>query len=129
MKNDHVALRVSNMDASIAFYTRSLGLRLLSRSTNPAEREEYAFLELEGGNLELIQRLADEPYVKPSLLPPYCPHLALATEDMTSTVASIQAANIPILKGPLEIAGEETWIYITDPDDNVIEFIQWLRPH
>ena len=129
MKNDHVALRVSDMDASIAFYSQALGLRLLSRSTNPAEREEYAFLELEGGNLELIQRLSDEPFVRPVIEPPFCPHLALATDDMAETVARIRAAGIPIVRGPLEIAGEETWIYVSDPDHNVIEFIQWLKPH
>ena len=128
MRNDHTALQVSDMDRALDFYTRVLGLRLISREANPAEREEYAFLALEGGNLELIQHQADEPFVRPSPRPPYCPHLALATEDMRSTVATLQAAHIPILKGPLEIAGEETWVYFADPDNNVLEFIQWLRP-
>jgi lactoylglutathione lyase len=128
MKNDHVAFRVSNMEKALAFYTQALGLHLLSRSTNAAEREEYAFLELEGGNLELIQRLAEEPFLKPTIRPPYCPHFAIVTDDMAKTTAMIKAAQIPIVKGPLEIAGEETWIYISDPDNNVIEFIQWLKP-
>ncbi len=25
------------------------------------------------------------------------------------------------------IEGEETWVYLTDPDQNVLEFIQWLN--
>jgi catechol 2,3-dioxygenase-like lactoylglutathione lyase family enzyme len=130
MKNEHTAFQVSNMDEALPFYTEKLGLRLISRSTNADEREDYAFLELEGGNLELIQRLADEPFVKPTIRPPYCPHFAMVTDDMAKTVAMIKAARIPIVKGPLEIAGEETWIYVSDPDNNVIEFIQWLKkPH
>jgi lactoylglutathione lyase len=127
MKNDHMAFRVSNMDESLRFYAQTLGLQLISRNINPEEKEDYAILELEGGNLELIQRLADEPYPKPSIRPPYCPHLALATDDMAGTLEMIQTAHIPIVKGPLEIAGHETWIYISDPDHNVIEFIQWFE--
>ena len=127
MKNEHTAFQVSNMDESLAFYTQKLGLRLISRETNPAEQEDYAFLELEGGNLELIQRLADEPFAKPVIRPPYCPHFAMVTDDMARTVAMIKAAGIPIVKGPLEIAGVERWIYVSDPDNNVIEFLQWLR--
>lgn len=127
MKNDHMAYQVSNMDRSLAFYTQKLGLRLLSRNVNAEEQEEYALLELDGGNLELIQRLTDEPFVPPAILPPYCPHLALSTDDMARTVATIQAAQIPIVKGPLEVAGHETWVYVRDPDNNVIEFIQWYR--
>jgi lactoylglutathione lyase len=127
MKNEHTAFQVSKIDESVAFYTQKLGLRLISRETNPAEQEDYAFLELEGGNLELIQRLADEAFVKPSLRPPYCPHFAMATDDMARTVAMIKAAGIPIVKGPLEIAGVETWIYVSDPDNNVLEFIQWWK--
>ncbi len=127
MKNEHTAFQVSNMDESLAFYTQKLGLQLISRETNPAEQEDYAFLELEGGNLELIQRLADEPFAKPVIRPPYCPHFAMVTDDMARTVAMIKAAGIPIVKGPLEIAGVETWIYVSDPDNNVIEFLQWFR--
>ena len=28
--------------------------------------------------------------------------------------------------GPLEISGRVKWVYVSDPDNNVIEFIQWL---
>jgi lactoylglutathione lyase len=127
MKNEHTAFQVSNMDESLAFYTQKLGLRLISREINPEEQEEYAFLELEGGDLELIQRVTDAPFVRPSLRPPYCPHFAMATDDMARTVAMIKAAGIPIVKGPLAIAGVETWIYVSDPDNNVLEFIQWYK--
>ena len=50
IKNDHMAFQVSNMDASIRFYTEALGLKLLFRHVNEEVREDYAFLELDGGN-------------------------------------------------------------------------------
>ena len=127
MKNDHVAFEVSDMDQSIRFYTQVLGLRLLFRKVNQEEQEDYAFLELTGGNLELLQRLGGEPFTKPTIKHPYCPHLALTSEDMIQTLKMIEEHHIPIVKGPLEIAGEERWIYISDPDNNVIEYIQWLK--
>jgi lactoylglutathione lyase len=127
MKNDHMAFEVSNMDKSLVFYTQTLGLQLLFRNINAEEQEDYAFLELEGGNLELIQRLEGEPLIKPELRPPYCPHLALTTEDMTQTLMRIEENHIRVVKGPLEIKGAERWIYISDPDHNVIEYIQWLK--
>jgi lactoylglutathione lyase len=34
---------------------------------------------------------------------------------------------VPILRGPLEIPGEETWVYFADPDNNVLEYIQWYQ--
>jgi lactoylglutathione lyase len=127
MKSDHMAFQVSNMDLSIHFYTQVLGLKLLFRKVNEEEQEEYAFLELTGGNLELLQRLGGEPFAKPVIKPPYCPHLALVSEDMDRTIKMIEKHHIPIVKGPLEIPGAEKWIYISDPDHNVIEFIQWVK--
>jgi lactoylglutathione lyase len=127
MKNDHMAFEVSNMDQSLLFYTQVLGLRLLSRKVSTEEQEDYAFLELTGGNLELLQRLGGEPFAKPTIKPPYCPHLALTSQDMTQTLKLIEEHHIPVIKGPLENAGAEKWIYISDPDNNVIEFIQWMK--
>jgi lactoylglutathione lyase len=127
-KNDHTAFRVSALDAAIGFYTERLGLRLLFRSVNQDQQEAYALLELEGGNLELIQTL-DAAFVAPKIEPPYCPHLALGTDDLSKVVDAIRAKGIKVVKGPLEIPGEEKWIYISDPDNNVIEYIEWGSGH
>jgi len=125
-KNDHIAFAVSDMEASVRFYTEKLGLQLLSRSVDEEEKEEFAFLALEGGSLELIQWLDGGNFQKPSIEPPYCPHLALATEDMAQTLMMIQEKQLPVVRGPLEIKGMVRWIYISDPDNNIIEYIQWL---
>lgn len=123
-KNDHIAFQVSDLDASIEFYSEALGLRLLFRDENIAEQEEYAFFELQGGNLELILKLG-VPFVKRPLITPYCPHLAISTEDMNQVLDMIAQHHIQVVKGPLEVPGEEKWIYIADPDNNVIEYIEW----
>ncbi|MCI0521878.1 MAG: VOC family protein [Chloroflexi bacterium] len=123
---DHVAFQVGDMDAAIAFYVEKLGFSLLSRNVNAAEQEEYSFLTLGDVRLELLRHTGEE-YTRPQLKAPYCPHLALETDDMPGVLARLQAAGVSLLRGPLEIPGEETWVYFADPDHNVLEYIQWYK--
>lgn len=125
LRLDHVALPVSDMDAALQFYGEQLGLKFMFREVDPVEQEDFAYFELEGGNLELLKSLA-HPFEKPDIKPPYCPHLALATDDMKATLHMIQTQGLRLIKGPLKIEGKVTWLYIADADNNVIEFVQWL---
>lgn len=124
-KLDHIALEVSNLDRAIKFYTEKMGFVLKSRSTNDEQHEAYCFLESEGTNLELISDLKKASSGRPIIQRPYCPHICFATDDMERTVNELREKNIEIIRGPLEIAGEETWIYFADPDGNVLEYIEW----
>jgi catechol 2,3-dioxygenase-like lactoylglutathione lyase family enzyme len=145
------------MDAAVEFYVNGLGMKLMFRKTDEEHHEEFAFLELDGGNLELLQLLqfvkprqtVDErnrsvPYDRVPAAPPYCPHLALKTDDLDGVVRMLGERRIPILNGPLEIPGTVCrghslsngdklltnrgvrWLYVADPDNNVLEFVQWL---
>jgi len=130
MKADHFAFRVSDMDAAIAFYTDKLGLKLMFRELDEGHHEAFAFLELDGGNLELLQMLDESnrpiPRDYPAPAPPYTPHLAIETENLDALADALRTKGIAILKGPLEIPGQVRWLYLSDPDNNVLEFVQWL---
>lgn len=127
---DHVALQVADLDAAIAFYTEKLGLKLQFKKIDEAHHEAFAFLELEGGNIELLQMLDARnrpvPRTPPEIQKPYTPHVALASDDLDQTRAALNRANVPIIAGPLEIEGSVRWLYLHDPDHNVIEYIQHL---
>jgi catechol 2,3-dioxygenase-like lactoylglutathione lyase family enzyme len=137
-KLDHVAIRVTSLAASIAFYTEKLGLKLLFQQVDPGHGEAFAFLELEGGNLELLQ-LLDKPRGKgteyragpawnpPAVERPYCPHLALEATDLDLQVRRLKESGVPIVAGPLEIPGSVRWLYVHDPDHNIIEYIEHLQ--
>jgi catechol 2,3-dioxygenase-like lactoylglutathione lyase family enzyme len=125
MKNDHIAFQVSDMEAAIAFYTNQLGLRLLSCTQDEEHGEIFAYLELQGGNLELLQKM-NHIYQKPAISSAYCPHLALATDNLAQVHERLLAQGVPILNGPNEIPHQVKWLYIADPDNNVIEFVEWL---
>ena len=91
---DHVAIRVSDMQASLAFYTAKLGLELLFQKVDREHHEAFAFLKLEGGNLELLQILDDEgqpaPFVTPEISKPYCPHVALRSDNLDTELAQLE---------------------------------------
>lgn len=125
MAYDHGAFRVSNLENSIKFYTEKLGFEFLFQNENPAHQEKYAFLSYNGARLELIER-TDEVYHPVMPEKPFCPHLCFETDDMDNVIAMLKKNGIGLLDGPNEIPGSEKWLYFTDPDYNVLEYIIWF---
>lgn len=124
--NDHVAFEVSDLDAAIEFYAGAFGMQLMFKEVDPEHGEAFAFFALDGGNLELLQKLGAPLARRTPPAPPWCPHLALKTDDLDGVEQMLQLHDVPVLKGPLEIAGKVRWLYCSDPDGNIIEFVQWL---
>jgi glyoxylase I family protein len=128
---DHVAFQVSDLDAALGFYCDVLGLRLMFREVDEEHHEAFAFLELGGGNLELLQALDEhnrpQRLERPAIKAPFCPHLALKADDLDAVLALLERHQVPVVKGPLEISGTVRWLYVADPDHNIIEFVQWQR--
>ena len=127
---DHFAIRVSDLEASIQFYQDVFNLKLLSKAVDKAHHEAFAFMELNGGNLELLQILDDNnnplPFQKPKIDKSFCPHLAIKVNSLDEFCELLRSKNIAIVKGPLEITDLVKWLYIADEDNNIIEFIEWL---
>jgi len=124
---DHIAYQVGNMDTAIQFYVEKLGFALSSRTVDQEEMEEFAFVTLGDLRLELLKDLNPAVYQKPNIKPPYCPHLAIGTDDMERALAHLQEKEVSIIRGPLVIEGEMTWVYFADPDNNVLEYVQWYK--
>lgn len=122
---DHVAVQVRDLDTALNFYTNTLGLELKFRERDEAHGEAFAFLNVDGGDIELLQQL-DGTWTPPPIQAPYCPHFALQCEDMDTLLKTLEEKNIPIVKGPLIIPDKVRWVYIQDPDNNIIEYVQWL---
>lgn len=128
-KLDHVAFYCSNLSKSLDFYTNILGLKLKFRKIDQEHGEEFAFLELNGGDLELLTLLDDNTYEKEpkTTIKANCPHIALSVENLDESIENLAEKGIKILKGPLEITGEVKWLYIKDPDLNIIELVEWIN--
>ena len=126
-KLDHVAVEVSNLEDAIDFYEQKIGLKFLFKKVDVAHGEAFAYLEMEGARLELLQslHLAKRPATDKQS---FCPHLAFASDDIHVTEQKLREKQVILLKGPMEIPGMVRWLYAADPDGNVLEFVQWLQP-
>ena len=126
IKLDHVAVEVSNLEAAIDFYEQKIGLKFLFKKVDKDQGEAFAYLEMEGGRLELLQSLRLKK-IRATENQTFCPHIAFASNDIYATEQQLRKKQVLILKEPMEFAGTVRWLYAADLDGNVLEFVQWLK--
>jgi lactoylglutathione lyase len=122
----HTMLRVGNLQRSIDFYTRVLGMQLLRTSDNPEYKYTLAFLGYDGGNpgqaeIELTYNWGVESYEMGTAYG----HIAIGVPDVAAACERIRAAGGAITREPGPVKGGSTIIaFVTDPDGYKIELIQ-----
>lgn len=123
---DHVAFQVSDLQRSIDFYTGTLGLRLMFEQIDETHGEAFAFMELDGGNLELLQALDPEEPLPGGGSQRHCPHVAIGVDNLDERIRVLNEKGVVLDRGPLLIEGKVRWCYFSDPDGNIIEYVEWL---
>ncbi|MFU9138604.1 lactoylglutathione lyase [Erwinia tasmaniensis] len=121
----HTMLRVGNLQRSIDFYTRLLGMRLLRTSENSEYKYTLAFVgyeeESEGAVLELTWNWGVEKY---DLGDAYG-HIALGVDDVAATCDRLRKAGGSVVREAGPVKGGSTIIaFIEDPDGYKIELIE-----
>ncbi|MGY0218797.1 lactoylglutathione lyase [Endozoicomonadaceae bacterium StTr2] len=122
----HTMIRVGNLETSIDFYTRILGMKLLRQSTNEEYKYTLAFVgygdESEGSAvIELTYNWGTESYDHGNAFG----HIALGMEDIYAACDKIREAGGQISREPGPVLGGNTEIaFVTDPDGYKIELIQ-----
>lgn len=121
----HTMLRVGNLQRSIDFYTKVLGMTLLRQSDNPEYKYTLAFLGY-GGNpehteLELTYNYGVEQY---DIGTAYG-HIAIAVPDAHAACEAVKArgGNVTREAGPVK-GGKTIIAFVQDPDGYKIELIQ-----
>jgi len=121
----HTMLRVGDLQRSIDFYTKVLGMKLLRTSENPEYKYSLAFLGY-GSNpdhaeLELTYNWGVDKYEIGSAYG----HIAISAEDIYKTCEQVRAAGGNITREPGPVKGGTTVIaFITDPDGYKVELIE-----
>lgn len=109
----HVAIRVTDLDRSIAFYERHFAFGVASRATL-ANGASIAFLAhpAGGSEIELIAGL-DDHLDGDGLVH----HVAFQVEDVAAAFARLQAAAVPLLDaGPQTLATGRQLFSLRGPD-------------
>jgi len=121
----HTMLRVGNMQRSLDFYTKVMGMQLLRTTDRPDQKYSLAFVgygpESEQAVLELTYNYGVETYDLGSAFG----HVAIAVEDAYAACARIKAAGGSVTREAGPVKGGTTVIaFVTDPDGYKIELIQ-----
>ena len=121
----HTMLRVGDLQRSIDFYTKVLGMKLLRTSDNPEYKYTLAFLGY-GANpdhaeLELTYNYGVDSYEMGTAYG----HLAISAENIFQACEAVKAngGNVTREPGPVK-GGNSVIAFVSDPDGYKIELIE-----
>ena len=121
----HTMLRVGNLEQSINFYTKVLGMKLIRQQDYPDGEFTLAFVgygnEYDNSVLELTYNYGKTSYEMGGAYG----HLALEVDDAYKACEQVKAAGGKVIReaGPMK-HGTIVIAFIEDPDGYKIEFIQ-----
>ena len=128
----HTSIRTSNMNRSIDFYTRLLGLTLIDRREIPQNNAEIAFLQdpqAKGSTLELTFYRDQKMFIQPEYEDRVFDHLAFEVEDMNQTIEAMRNENVTITDEPFRLSTTGSLIaFVEDPNGTLIELIERKTP-
>jgi len=118
-------LRVGDLQRSIDFYTRVLGMTLLRTTERPEQKYSLAFVGYgsnpEHAEIELTYNHGVDRYE----LGTAYGHIALGVPDVYAACEQIRAGGGNVTREPGPVQGGSTVIaFVTDPDGYKIELIQ-----
>ncbi len=127
----HASIRTSNMERSINFYTKLLGLKLLSRREIPRNNAELAFLqdpEAKGATLELTLYRTQKKFLQADYDDRMFDHLAFEINDLDKTITQMREEKVTITDEPFRLSPTSSLIaFVEDPDGTLIELIEKKR--
>lgn len=120
-KLTYTGIRVNDLEASIAFYTKVLGMHETGRNSIADTQGQSVALvsEDDGPTLELNFYAKGSRFATPYRVGEGLDHLAFQVEDLDKFLAEAKRSGISV---PLEMnSGTSRWAYIEDPNGIWIE--------
>ena len=122
----HTMLRVSNLESSISFYTKLLGMELLRKQEFPGGKFTLAFVGYGSEESNTVIELTYN-WEQSNLydLGDGYGHIALGVPDIHSTCDQMRTAGAKIVRDPGPMKHGTTVIaFVEDPDGYKIELIE-----
>ena len=117
----HTRMRVSDIQQTIDFYTKVLGLEVLERKVSP-RGSHLAFLKVP--NSEELIELCSFPSSGPVKVQEDLIHLAFQVENLDDTIKQLGAKQIRVTDGPTTTSSGSRFIFIDAPDGYEVELIE-----
>ncbi len=121
----HTMLRVGDLQRSIDFYTRVMGMKLLRKSDRPDQKYTLAFVGYgnnpEHAEIELTYNYGVDKYDLGSAYG----HIAIEVPDAYAACEKIRAGGGAVTREAGPVKGGTTVIaFVTDPDGYKVELIE-----
>lgn len=126
----HAMLRVSDLDASLDFYVRRLGMTVLDRRDHKKNQFTQVYLGYGGGFEQMALELVfnwtrDAAYAPPESFG----HIAIQVTGITALCDQLAAAGVTMPRPPrAQRHGENIVAFVEDPDGHRIELVQLPQP-
>ena len=122
----HTMIRVKDLDKSLDFYTRLLGMKELRKKDFPTGKFTLAFIGYgDEANNTVVELTHNWDQAEPYALGDGFGHLALGVKDIYATCEKLAQENVAIPRppGPMKHGGSVI-AFIEDPDGYKIELIE-----
>ncbi len=121
----HTMLRVGDLEKSIDFYTRVLGMKLLRRKDYPDGKFTLAFIGYDTEDKAAVLELTHNWGVNGYELGTAYGHIAIEVDDAYKACEAVKANGGTVTReaGPMK-HGASVIAFVQDPDGYKIEFIQ-----
>lgn len=122
----HTMLPVANLDRSVAFYTRLLGMKVKERHASEARKVEVGLVgcgdEARAPFLELIQDISENA---PAQVSPANVHVGIDTSDLRKLCAILEKEGVAFIR-PLKQRSDGMGLsaWIRDPDGHELELAE-----
>ncbi len=119
----YTGIRVTDLEKSIAFYTKVMGMSVVERQKIKEASGEVVLMACaqDGPQLELNWYEKGSAFDAPYAVGEGLDHLAFHVDDMDGAIEECTRAGHPIVQ---EIRTERSrWVYVRDPDGIYIELL------
>ena len=122
----HTMIRVKDLDKSLDFYTRLLGMKELRKKDFPTGKFTLAFVGYgDEANNTVVELTHNWDQAEPYALGDGFGHLALGVKDIYATCEKLAQENVAIPRPPGQMKhGGSVIAFIEDPDGYKIELIE-----
>jgi lactoylglutathione lyase len=126
MEIDYIALFVTNVERSVAFYQQALGFEFTKPAKPDGAEGRSGQLRIGIYDRRWLTHLLGEQGTDASAGHPFL--MSMTVPDLEATHQHLQQLGVNILKPPQDMVWGQRILLLADPDHNLLEIVQKPQP-